>query len=194
MDLMHARLVSRTPELLICLKSLLLSFSRSYAMQYIPRYLRPVIYRFVPAMATLQKTVDKANAIVEPEIKRRTNIAAKALANGERLPKHLDTIDWMMETANGRPYDITAGQLSLTFAAIHTTSTTSTHLMYDIIENGLTDELRHEIIDVYREDGGWAKTSLYKLKLLDSVMKESQRINCLSASKCSNGLHSLISI
>ncbi|KAF0316439.1 cytochrome p450 [Colletotrichum asianum] len=39
--------------------------------------------------------------------------------------------------------------------------------------------LREEIIRVYNEGGGWEKTSLYKLKLMDSCMKESQRLNIL---------------
>lgn len=43
------------------------------------------------------------------------------------------------------------------------------------------DELREEIVKVLREDGGWKKTSLSKMKLLDSCMKESQRVNVLAS-------------
>lgn len=155
----------------------------SYSMQYIPRLLRPFIYRFLGAMTTLEKTTQKARNIIEPEVERRRLVAAEAKARGEKHPKALDAIDWMIETAEDDSYDITAGQLSLTFAAIHTTSTTTTHLMYDILEAGMVEPLREEIIQAYTEDGGWSKTTLYKLKLLDSCMKESQRINCLSPSK-----------
>jgi cytochrome P450 len=157
----------------------------TYAMQYIPRPMRPFIWRFLPQLSTLQKSYAAARAIIDPEVQRRGAIAAQAINRGEKLPKHLDAVDWMIEIAAQYPrkYDITAGQLSLTFAAIHTTSTTATHLMYDIIEQSLIDDLRQEIINVYKEDKGWSKNSLYKLKLLDSVMKESQRINCLSAGK-----------
>lgn len=52
---------------------------------------------------------------------------------------------------------------------------------YDILDHPeLIPELRQEIITVVTEDQGWKKTSLYKLKLMDSVMKESQRVHVLS--------------
>ena len=39
------------------------------------------------------------------------------------------------------------------------------------------DDLRAEIIAVVKaEDRGWQKSTLYKLKLMDSVLKESQRL------------------
>lgn len=85
----------------------------------------------------------------------------------------------MQETARdqGKKFDLAGGLLSLAFGAIHTTSHTLTHVMYDIIENpDLVSQLRQEIIDAYSEEGGWKKSTLYKMKLMDSVMKESQRM------------------
>jgi cytochrome P450 len=82
-------------------------------------------------------------------------------------------------------FDIVGAQLTLTFVAVHTTSNTLAHLLYDLIDNPeLIPELRQEIIAVMEEDKGWQKTSLYKLKLLDSIMKESQRMNILGNREC----------
>lgn len=48
--------------------------------------------------------------------------------------------------------------------------------MTDISRNPeILTELRHEMVQVLR-DGGWKKTSLYNMKLLDSVIKESMRL------------------
>lgn len=58
------------------------------------------------------------------------------------------------------------------------------HLMYDCIEHDLIQPLRDEVVQAYTEDGGWKKTTLYKLKLMDSVMKESQRLNAASDGMC----------
>lgn len=78
--------------------------------------------------------------------------------------------------AKGREYDPTIAQLTLSFAAIHTTTELVTQVMTDVSANPeILDELRQEMVQVLR-DNGWKKTSLYNMKLLDSVIKESLRI------------------
>lgn len=58
------------------------------------------------------------------------------------------------------------------------------HIMYDLIEQPeLVKELREEIVSALLEDGGFQKTTLYKMRLLDSVMKESQRVHVLADCK-----------
>ena len=48
--------------------------------------------------------------------------------------------------------------------------------MTDLCRNPeIIGELRQEITKALR-DGGWKKTSLYNMKLLDSVIKESLRV------------------
>lgn len=156
----------------------------AYTMRYTPSLLRPVLYYVLPPISKLKATVKAASAIVEPEIQKRRQLRAEALARGEQIPKRLDSLDWFDEVSQDRRqsnYDVVGAQLSLTFVAVHTTSNTLAHLLYDLVDNPeLIPELRQEIIDVMEEDKGWQKTSLYKLKLLDSVMKESQRINVMS--------------
>ncbi|TID14720.1 putative cytochrome p450 protein [Venturia nashicola] len=155
----------------------------TYSMRYTPSILRPLLYYFLPPVNKLKRTIKVAKAIIEPEVKERRRLRNEALARGEVLPKTLDAIEWMDDVARDdgiKDFDTVEGQLGLSLAAIATTSSTVNHLMYDIIDNPeLIPELRKEIIAVMEEGQGWQKTSLYKLKLLDSVMKESQRINAL---------------
>lgn len=66
-------------------------------------------------------------------------------------------------------------QLILSVAAIHTTTDLLTEVMLNLVQNpALFDDLRREISEVLKAEG-WKKTALYNLKLLDSVIKESQR-------------------
>lgn len=75
--------------------------------------------------------------------------------------------------------------------AIHTTTELLTGALLDLAQNnGFIDSLREEMIPVLEEQNGvengdaegtgktsWKKNSLYKLKLLDSALKESQRMH-----------------
>lgn len=100
------------------------------------------------------------------------------------VEKPQDALAWLDEVRGDQPFDVVSGQLFLTFAAIHTTSTVITALMYDLIANPEYIELLlEEVVRVLGEDGGWKKTSLYKMKLMDSYMKESQRLNILGHRK-----------
>lgn len=87
-----------------------------------------------------------------------------------------DAMQWMEDVAKGRPYDPAVSQMSFSLAAIHTTSDLLTQVIYDLCgKEDLVQALRDELIAVISEDG-WKKQTLYKLKLMDSVLKESQRL------------------
>ncbi|KAF4832904.1 Cytochrome P450 monooxygenase trt6 [Colletotrichum tropicale] len=138
-----------------------------------PAILRPFVHHFLPELWYIKGITKKARAIILPELERRR--AARSTST-----KPQDSLSWLDDVRGDRDFDIVKGQLFLTFAAIHTTSSVLTALLYDLINNPkYFDLLREEIAQVLREDGGWKKTSLYKMKLMDSCMKESQRLNIL---------------
>ncbi|KFA65355.1 hypothetical protein S40285_09084 [Stachybotrys chlorohalonatus IBT 40285] len=153
----------------------------SFMMNLCPSPLRPLYHMFAPQVKNLQKTIERGRKLIQPEVDRRRAAMMAARSRGEKPQKHLDSIDWMLELAEAqglKDFDMVHGQLAMTFMAIHTTSTTLTILLYDLINNPhLIEEVRKEIIQAYTEDQGWKKTTLYKLKLLDSIMKESHRTN-----------------
>jgi cytochrome P450 monooxygenase-1 len=103
-------------------------------------------------------------------------------ARGE-APEYIDAIEWFKQVANGRKYDPVHVQLSLSFVAIHTTADMVTQLMFDLAQHPeLIQPLREEIVTVLGSHG-WKKTSLYNMKLLDSVLKEVQRLRPINESK-----------
>ncbi|KAF9637983.1 putative cytochrome p450 protein [Lasiodiplodia theobromae] len=158
-------------------------FKAARRLRSYPSLLRPFIYRFLPEVHTIQDHVKDARRIIEPEVIARRSARQNAKTDGKRT-KATDAVGWMDEVASekNQPFDIVAAQLLLSVVAIHTTSFTLMALLYDLTANQqYIDELREEIIGVLKEDGGWKKTGLYKMKLLDSCMKESQRLNVLSA-------------
>jgi cytochrome P450 len=87
-----------------------------------------------------------------------------------------DSIEWFRKASKGRVYDDTDIQLGLSIAAIHTTS----DLVGQAILNlgaypEMVEPLRKEAIEVLQKNG-WRKVALTELHLLDSFLKETQRV------------------
>jgi hypothetical protein len=115
--------------------------------------------------------------MIDKEVLKRKATVDKYLAAGKTPPKVADTIGWMHETATlkNTKVDYVAAQLSLTMAAIHTTTEVTCQAIFDIIDYPeVLQPLRQEVIDVISKHG-WAKTTLYHLRLMDSFLKESAR-------------------
>ena len=90
--------------------------------------------------------------------------------------EHADAIEWFEQVANGRDYDPAISQLMMSFSSIHTSADLVMQVILDLAQHpDLIEPLRNELSTVLGEQG-WRKTSLYKLKLMDSVIKESQRL------------------
>lgn len=161
------------------------SYSAAAELRQWPFFLRPFVYRFLPKCQQLQEQVKIADELIMPEVEKRKKELEEAQKNGAKPARVADTIGWMLEISRGRQVNYVNGQLFLSFAAIHTTTETITGCLLDIAAYPeIVEPLRQEVIEVIGQHG-WAKTSLYKLKLMDSFMKESQRRHYMGISKFS---------
>lgn len=125
----------------------------------------------------------EALGLIIPILKERQEEKAAARAAGKTPVSYSDAIDWMEDTAKGRAYNPAISQLLLSMAAIHTSADMLTQVLFDIAgREDLVTALREEIMTVVR-DCGWNKISLYKLVLMDSTIKESQRLKPIAISK-----------
>ncbi|KAK0625689.1 Cytochrome P450 monooxygenase trt6 [Lasiodiplodia hormozganensis] len=157
------------------------SFFAVRALRVVPPVLRPIAHRFLPEMRVVRDEVKAAKQVVGAEVELRRRARFEAEMRGEEV-KSDDAIAWFDEVAGEREYDIVREQMMLSVAAIHTTSVTLIALLYDLAENPeWIERVREEVVAVLREDGGWRKNTLYKMKLLDSCMKESQRLHTVGA-------------
>ncbi|KAI1438953.1 cytochrome P450 [Xylaria sp. CBS 124048] len=156
------------------------SFMLAQLMRVAPAVLRPLTYLLLPHSSRLRKSVRDARAMIVPEIKKRQEVINAARAAGLKPPKISDTLGWMYDVAKGRDVDFVSGQLSMTMAAIHTTTEGLCRALMDLCKYpAIVDQLREEIISVVGGEG-WSKTTLYKLRLMDSFLKESQRMTPFS--------------
>ncbi|KAJ5375300.1 Cytochrome P450 [Penicillium concentricum] len=148
-----------------------------------PSVLHPVVHWFLPSTRKLRTHLKMARSIISRELDRRALIRAGKLP-AEDPPRGPDAMDWYRETAEARnnlTFDQSVAQVGLALAATHTTSNLLTNVMYDLAAYPeYIQPLRDEIRAVAAEDGTLKKSSLLKLKLMDSVMKESQRTHPVS--------------
>lgn len=139
-------------------------------------WLRPIGQYFVADMKKIEEHKRKMKEFLRPVIADRK----KRMAAGEEMPE--DMLQWMLNKNDkfGLTDDeLAQNQLGLSVAAIHTTTITTTLMLYDlVVRPDLVNDLRTEIRTVLAEnDNIMTPHAQYSMKLLDSTMKESQRVN-----------------
>ncbi|KAL1955895.1 hypothetical protein VTO42DRAFT_7968 [Malbranchea cinnamomea] len=170
-------LICRNPDWLrITVDYTVDSFLAAQDLRLWPRPTRWIVAPFLASYRKIQQELDEARAIITPVLEERRAAKEAVIRAGNKPPRYNDAMQWMEECAKGRPYDPAIAQLGFSLAAIHTTSDMLTQVLLDLCERQeLIQELRREVITVLQEEG-WKKTALYKLKLMDSTLKESQRL------------------
>lgn len=158
------------------------AFHAARELRQWPSILRPIVYRFLSSVHKIQKSKALGTAILDKEVQRRKTIRCSQVPT-ESVSCPADTLDWMNDICHemNLAIDMFDRQMALSLAAIHTTSNLFTNIMYDLaVHPELIQPLRDEISLAFTEDGYLKKTTLIKLKLMDSVMKETQRVNPIS--------------
>ncbi|OJJ68822.1 hypothetical protein ASPBRDRAFT_198415 [Aspergillus brasiliensis CBS 101740] len=141
-----------------------------------PAAVRPIVHWFLPRCRKLRAQVRAARRVMEPILEERRRLKQALQAEGQPSQGFDDAIEWFEKAAKGRPYDPVSAQLILSVAAIHTTSDLTCQTMTHLVQHPeILDPLRREIVDTLQQHG-WKKAALYNMKLLDSVIRESQRL------------------
>ncbi|KAL8358943.1 hypothetical protein RB601_008178 [Gaeumannomyces tritici] len=169
----------RNEEWLDVTKNFTLIFNAAMQnMRLYPRWARPLVYYLDPVCKKAHAIYRRAEAIVEPQVAARRKEKAECVAKGLPVPKYNDAIEWADLEHEGskeamKPTDF---QLMFGFVAIHTTSDLLMQTMLHLAANpDAVEALRREALEVLPIDG-WRKTALVNLKLLDSAIKEAQRL------------------
>ncbi|KAF7114975.1 hypothetical protein CNMCM5793_000745 [Aspergillus hiratsukae] len=136
--------------------------------------LQPFIYRVHPSWRRMRALEAKARDTLKMCL-ARTQKREKQVAGEPWEANH--SLEWLKEVADGRSYDpfICLVQFNMFFSA---TEDFVAQVLYDIADRPeLMDQLREEIIAVRpQERSPWSQKALQELELMDSVMKESQRL------------------
>ncbi|KAL4918468.1 cytochrome P450 [Aspergillus aurantiobrunneus] len=154
----------------------ILAFRMVEMMRMWPSLLRPIVARFLPICQELCAENQKARDIINPIVEKRRQEKEKLAQEGKTQEPFLDTLGWAEEFADGQEYDPAMLQLTIAMSAMHNTADFLTQMLYDLAARPeLVEELRREITSV-KQQYQWSKAAIFNLKLMDSVMKESQRL------------------
>ncbi|KAM5540077.1 hypothetical protein V8D89_006217 [Ganoderma adspersum] len=140
-----------------------------------PDFLKPFAAPFV---SKVKQTTDRALSHLQPIIRQR--IAAMHEPEKEWLDKPNDVLQWIIDRAVPKQEtdsEITERLLLLNLAAIHTSSSSMSQVLFHLAERpDLVLPLREEI-EAAIEEEGWTTTSFARMWKLDSILRESQRYN-----------------
>ncbi|KAK0653658.1 Cytochrome P450 monooxygenase trt6 [Lasiodiplodia hormozganensis] len=147
------------------------------ALRNWPIPVRPIVQYLLPERRRLARCEQEARNIIEALIEKRRQQFKDAATPVE----FTDGLQWQEDASNRHQEatDVVAGQLALALTAIHTTSSALTRVLFDLCQHPeWVEPLREEVRRVLAEEGGeWRKSTLLKMRLMDSVLKESQRIS-----------------
>ncbi|KAF6820438.1 cytochrome P450 [Colletotrichum sojae] len=152
-------------------------------LRHWPPFLRPLVNMVAPRNRELRTLVATARQTIDRVLQSRE--AAKRLASGAAtvVPQYHDVLTWSEELAvkKGMVFDPAVLQLSLYFTSMHTSGDMITQALLDLCcYPELVGPLREEMRNVLGP-GCWSKSkTMNDLKLLDSVLKESQRMKPVS--------------
>lgn len=111
-------------------------------------------------------------------------IITKRLDDCEKDPgskKPLDMVQWLIDNSAGRGADLAMQaneHIVMNVAAIHTTGGQLAHTLYDLARfPDHVPQLCDEIETVLAEDGAITKQGLFRLKKMDSFLREVQRMS-----------------
>lgn len=182
------------------------AFVGAFRLRLMPKLARPIAQWFIPQLSTLRAIVRAARRLIDAEVKKQASVVDEALRAGSKPPKLVNTLRWMYEIAKGRKVDYTGAQLAFTMVRCLTGNFSEPHACLNRHVNSLLskvamaaqsalhaqaiinicdrpellNELRKEIIAVIGEHG-WRNASLHKLELMDSYLKEIQRVHPANA-------------
>ncbi|EAW17134.1 cytochrome P450 [Aspergillus fischeri NRRL 181] len=140
-----------------------------------PQCLRPIVHWLLPTCRAARAELAKSRA-------RLTLLLVKQKKERQKADDldQIDVFSFIETLPPDQRGDPACLAIALTIAATHTTATLLTTIIYQICKHpDLIEPLRAEIRSVIQEHG-WTKAGITKLRLMNSVMKETNRLSPLS--------------
>lgn len=158
-------------------------FHAARSLRAWPPYLRPLVHWFLPSCQKLRGQIHRADEVLKPLIAKAQTKKSLLSTQYDLDRKTFNTVELFLEAFNNDPSGVGAAQLAITVPSLDGMAEGISNILCDLSPRpDLIKDLRKEIIDVIGSEG-LEKSSLPKLELMDSVMKESQRLTPVTYGK-----------
>ena len=148
------------------------TFIAAHELRRWPVLMRFIASWFMPSCRKMRVDLHSVMKYLEPLLYKKIDPETETTA-----------LTWIKEASQGRAYDFATLQLTLVLASLDTSTDLVAKVLCDLAEDPiLVNDIRREIISVVGTEG-LTKSSIQRLYLLDSAMKESQRLRPLGYSK-----------
>ncbi|KAI1277339.1 cytochrome P450 [Xylaria sp. FL0933] len=148
-------------------------FFGSKKLKELPRFIRPVAKYFIPEVRETVQHHKIAQKLAVPLLKE--------YATAEPSIENANLLYWMKHDAKGYERDdkfIASVLPKVTAAAIHTSAAAPAQLIFDLCARPeYIPMIRKEFQQYLNNEGKLSRNAFYKMRIMDSVMKESQRFN-----------------
>ncbi|OAQ58687.1 cytochrome p450 [Pochonia chlamydosporia 170] len=155
------------------------SFVGAAEMWKYPSWSWPIMQYIVPQTRRIRYYRSRVAQMLKPIIESRLS-----QMQDPDFKKPADMIQWLIDNSNGNGHNLALQaneHIVVNIAAIHTTGGQLAHTLYDLARcPEYIPILQEEIDRVLAEEGGtgaMTKQTLFKLKKMDSFLKEVQRVN-----------------
>ncbi|CAI7605155.1 unnamed protein product [Penicillium palitans] len=147
------------------------TFIAAHELRRWPIPMRTLVSRFSPICRAVRTQLQEVEQYLKPLLHKKIGPDSETNA-----------LEWVIEASKGCSYDFTTLQLTLALASLDTSSDLISKAICDLSENpALVEDIRKEIIEIVGKEG-LTKSSVQRLYLLDSALKESQRLRPLGYS------------
>lgn len=125
--------------------------------------------------AKTREQVRLARQFMRPVLEERAATKKAVEAEGRTCQYH-DAIEWIEGAVSGHSFDAAAAQLALAMAALRTTTELTKQAILDVCSHQeLLGPVREEVQRGVGESG-WSTAGVFKMQLLDSILKEIRRL------------------
>ncbi|KAH8093069.1 cytochrome P450 [Cristinia sonorae] len=177
----------RDPEFLAIATSFTLEVVKAKTVvNLFPEFMKGPIAKLVNKVPA---TIKNLHAHIGPTIRERRQRSQEASASGSGESwdeKPNDMLMWLIDEGIRHGYSdeiITEYLLVVEFTALHTTATSFTHALYYLAADpSLAVPMRQEVESVLAAEGGdWGKGAVNQFYKIDSLLRESQRLNGINS-------------
>lgn len=148
------------------------TFIAAHHLRRWPIPMRLIASRFMPSCRRVRVQLHKVMKYLEPLLYKKIDPETETSA-----------LIWIKEASKGCAYDFATLQLTLSLASLDTSTDLLAKVLCDLSENPtLVNDIRKEIVEIVGTEG-LTQASIQRMYLLDSAMKESQRLRPLGYSE-----------